>query len=210
MVQARQRLDEHIHAFVAILVAASREVVEGVFKIEVQMSIKVTPNEFMNLLLLNRVEVLEFVNRGKLLHVETVGQDTVRFTLQQMLAFERGDVRHGCEDIGSMSSGSFNAISVVYASLAGLGVDIKVLQVVVEVDRACAQVPAEEGGVRGEDGRDIDLALFGKGKSNACEPFVELSDYSSLGFSRDELKTLSDVYRLEGIVLTSPKNHATK
>ena len=65
---------------------------------------------------------------------------------------------------------------MVNAALAGLLVDVKVLEVVVEIDRAGAEVAAEEGGVGGEDGGDVDVSLAAEGDGKAGLPFVEVGD----------------------------------
>ncbi len=54
-------------------------------------------------------------------------------------------MRDGCENIGGVSSSAFYAVAMIDASLSSFGVDVKVLQVVVEIDRAGAQVTTEEG-----------------------------------------------------------------
>lgn len=75
-----------------------------------------------------------------------------------MFAFICGDVGNGCENVGTVSGGAFDAVSVVYSSLPGLVIYVEILKVVVEVDRACAQVATKKGGMCGEDGGDIDMA----------------------------------------------------
>lgn len=76
-----------------------------------------------------------------------------------MLTLVGSDVRDRGEDVGAVGSGSLDTVAVVDATLAGLVVDVKVLQVVVEVNGAGAQVSTEQGGVSGEDGRDVDVTL---------------------------------------------------
>lgn len=46
-----------------------------------------------------------------------------------------------CEDVTRMSSGTFNAISMVDTTLSSLGIDIKELQVVVEINGASTEIP---------------------------------------------------------------------
>lgn len=75
-----------------------------------------------------------------------------------------------------MGGTALYAVSVVNASLTSFRIAVEVLQVVVEVDRAGAEVSSEERGVRGEDGGNIYPALFAEGESNAGEPFVELAN----------------------------------
>ena len=87
-----------------------------------------------------------------------------RLALEQVLGLIRRNVRDGGEDICAVSRGPLNAVSVVDAALAGLVVDVKVLQVVVEVDRARTEVPTKQGRVRREDGRDVNVSLAAAGK----------------------------------------------
>lgn len=76
---------------------------------------------------------------------------------------------------------------MVDTPLAGLVVDVKVLQVVVEIDTAGTEVSTEQGSVGGEDGRDIDMPLSAEGDSETGLPFVEVGDDSGLGLSAREL-----------------------
>lgn len=75
-----------------------------------------------------------------------------------MLAFVGGDVTDSGEDIGAVGGAPLDAVAVVDATLASLVVDIKVGEVVVEVDASGTEVPAEEGGVGGEDGGDVECS----------------------------------------------------
>jgi hypothetical protein len=50
-----------------------------------------------------------------------------------VLGLEGGNVRNSGEDVASVGSSSFNAVSVVNSSLSSLGIDIEPLKVVVEV-----------------------------------------------------------------------------
>ena len=76
-----------------------------------------------------------------------------------MFALVGGDVRYGGKDVGAMGSRTLDAVSVVYAALPGFVVDVKVLEVVVKVDGASAEVAAEESCMSGKDGGDIDVSL---------------------------------------------------
>ena len=93
-----------------------------------------------------------------------------------MLRLVRGDVRYSCEDVRAMRGRTFDAVSVVDAALASFVVDIKILEIVVKIDAARAEVAAKECGVCGEDGGDIDVAFAAKGNREACLPFVEVCD----------------------------------
>jgi hypothetical protein len=69
---------------------------------------------------------------------------------------------------------------VVDTALSCLGVDVEVLEIVVEIDRAGAEVATEERGVGGEDGGNIDAALLAERDRDTCQPFVELDNDGSL------------------------------
>lgn len=144
------------------------------------MAVEMASNEVVNLLFRLLVQILELVHSRKLLDVQTVGQHSVRFTLQQMLTLIRSDVRDGCENIRGMCSCTFDAVSVVNATLARLGIDIEVLKVVVEVDRAGAKVSTQKCSMGGEDCRNIYPSFLSQGKGYACKPLVEMRDNSPL------------------------------
>ena len=93
-----------------------------------------------------------------------------------MLALVGGDVRNSGEDITRVGSRALDAVSMVDATLAGLGVHIEPLKVVVEVDGAGAQVSPQKRGVGGEDGGHIDAALLAERQTNAGKPLVEMGD----------------------------------
>lgn len=179
VVQTGQRLDEHVHTLIPVLVATSGEEVQRLVGIKVIVPIEMTANKVVDALLVGLVQVLELVSCAELLDIETVGQNTVGLALEQVLALVGGDVGDGCKDIGGMCCAAFDAVAVVDTSLARLGVAVKVLQVVVEIDRTGAEVAAEKGSVSGEDGGHIDLALLTQGESNTRKPLVELCDDSS-------------------------------
>jgi hypothetical protein len=68
-----KRLDKHINTFVPELVSSSSEQVKSVVEIEIVMTVEVSSDEIINLLLGLNVEVLELVHGSELLDVETVG-----------------------------------------------------------------------------------------------------------------------------------------
>ena len=72
-----QRLDEHVHTLVPELVSPSREQVDGVLEVKVVVSVEVSADEIVDLLLGLDVQVLELVHGRELLDVEAVRQDTV-------------------------------------------------------------------------------------------------------------------------------------
>jgi hypothetical protein len=189
MVEAGQRLNEHVDTFIAVLVTTSGEEVKSLVGVEVVVAIEVTTNEVVDALLVDLMQVLELVSCRELLDVQAVGQNTVRLALEQMLTLVSSDMRYGCEDIGGVGSTAFYAVTVVNASLSGLGIAVKVLQVVVEIDRAGAEITTEEGCVSGENGGDVNSALLAQRKSNTGEPLVELGNDCTLLFVVDILMT---------------------
>lgn len=78
--------------------------------------------------------------------------------------------------IRAVGCSTLNTVSVVNSSLARLSVDIKELQVVVEVHVAGTKVPTEQGSVSGEDGGNIEVALADKDEGDTGQPFVNVSD----------------------------------
>ena len=85
-------------------------------------------------------------------------------------------MRNGGKDIGAVGGGALDAISVIDAALSCLVIDVEVLKVVIEVDRAGAEVSAKKSGVGGEDGGYVYVALAAEGNGKACLPLVEVRD----------------------------------
>ena len=63
------------------------------------MAIKVSTNEFLNLLLAFRMQILEFVHCLEFYDVQAVWGDAVRFPFEKHLTLVASDVAHGCENI---------------------------------------------------------------------------------------------------------------
>lgn len=187
MVETSQRFDKHIDTFVAVLVSSSSEEIQRVLGIKVVLAVEVTSDEVIDLDLRLLMQVLELVRCRELLDIESIGQNTVWFPLEQMLALVRCDVRDGCEDVGGVGRSSLDAISVVYTTLSSFRIHIEELQVVVEVDRTCAKISSEKCGVGGKNGRDINATLLAQRKRNTSQPFVELDNDSFSLFVVDEL-----------------------
>lgn len=97
-----------------------------------------------------------------------------------MLALVCRYVGNRGEDVACVGSGTLDAVPVINAALACLGVHVEMLQVVVEIDRTGTEVTAQQCRVRSEYGRDIDLSLFGKRQRDAGQPFVKMRDDRSL------------------------------
>ena len=123
-----------------------------------------------------RVHVLELVHGGEFDDVETVGQDTIGFPLEQVFALVGGDVADGGEDVRGVGCGALDAVSVVDTTLSCFVIDVKVLEVVVEVHRASAEISSEQRRVGGEYGGDIYVPLATEWDCQACLPLVEVGD----------------------------------
>lgn len=209
VVQTGEGLDEHVYTLIPELVATSREEVESVFRIEIVVTIEVTADKVVDLLLGLLVKVLELVHGGELGDVETIGQHSVGLALQEMLALVRGNVRDGGEDITGVSRRPLDAVPMIDTALASLGVDVKVLQVVVEIDRAGAEVPTEKRSVGGEDGGNINTAPLAQRKGDTGEPLVEVGNDSLLLFVAHKLEHgVSETVALGG--LSDPEQYLSK
>jgi hypothetical protein len=136
----------------------------------------VPPDEIVDLLLRNSVEVLELVHGRELGNVETVRRNTVRLPLEEVLRLVRRDVRNRREDIGAVRRAPFDAVPVVDPPLARFVVDVEEGEVVVEVDRTGAEVTTEEGRVGGEDGGNVDVALPAERNTETRLPLMEVGD----------------------------------
>lgn len=147
----------------------------------------------------------------KLDDVEAVGQHTIRFALEQMFAFIRGNMRDGRKNVRTMCGGALDAVAVVDSTLAGFVVDVEVLQVIVEIHRASTEVTAKQGRVCSEDCGHIDLTLSAKRDGKPSLPLVEVGNDRSARLPGDVLR-----YRLGKfqpgfkVLRTSPKNQATR
>ncbi len=75
-------------------------------------------------------------------------------------------MRNCGENIARMCSCTFNAVPVVDTTFSSFRIHIKVLEVVVEIDRTCAKISSKESGVGSKDCGNIDSAFLAKGKSN--------------------------------------------
>ena len=180
MVEAGERLDKHIHTLISELVATRSKEVEGVFWLEIVMTIEVTADKVVDLLLGLLVEVLELVQGRELGDVEAVGENTIGLALQLMLTLVSGNVGNRGEDIAGMGGSSLDAVSVIDTTLSGLGIDVEPLKVVVEVYGAGAQVATEKSGVCREDGSNVDIPPLGQWQRDTGKPFVEVRDDSLL------------------------------
>lgn len=107
--------------------------------------------------------------------------------LQKVLSFIGGDMRNSCKDVAAVGCCTFDTVSMVDASLACFMVHVKVPEVVVEIYGSGAEIATEQGGMRGEDGRDVNMTLATQGNSHAGEPLVKVGNDSSAAIISDEL-----------------------
>lgn len=64
---------------------------------------------------------------GELLDIEPIRQNSIWLSFQEMLAFERGDMGDGSEDVCRVRRGSLNTVPVIDATLTSLCIHIEVL-----------------------------------------------------------------------------------
>lgn len=97
-------------------------------------------------------------------------------------------MRDGSKDIGAVGSRAFNAISVVDTTLPRFVIDIEVLKIIVEIDRASAEVSAQECSMSCENSGDIDVPLPAERNGNASLPFVEVRNDRGMKLAREILE----------------------
>lgn len=108
--------------------------------------------------------------------IEAIGKDTVWFPFEEVLTFIGSYVGDGGEDICAMGCAALDAISVVYTTLPCLVVHIKILEIVIKVDRASTEIATEKSGVGSKYGGDVNVSFSAKRDSNASLPFVKVDD----------------------------------
>lgn len=133
------------------------------------------------------MQILELVHGGEFRHVQTVGQDTIGLALEKMLRLVCSNVGNGGKDIAGVCGGALNAVSVVDTTLSSFRVNVKVLQVVVEIDGTSAQVSPEKSRVGGEDCGHINATLLAEREGDTRKPFVEMGNDCDGLFTSDKL-----------------------
>ena len=196
MVEASKRFDEHVDTFIPVFVTTGSEEVEGLVRVKVVVSIEVASNKVVDTLLVLLMEILELVSSGELLDVQTVWQNTVWLSLEEMLALVGSDVGDCGEDIAGVGGGAFYAIPVVDTSLSSLCVNIEILEVVVKVDITSTQVTTKKSSVSGENGSNVDAALLAKRQSYTGEPLVKLRNDSAVFLVVDVLIWVSELCKM--------------
>ena len=104
-----------------------------------------------------------------------------------MFRLERGDVRHGREDVREVGARALEAVAVVDLALPSFLVAVEQVQVVVKVHVASTQVTAQQSRVRLEDGRDRQRPLAGQHEAHASLPLVKVGNHRGVGVPVDIL-----------------------
>jgi hypothetical protein len=86
-----------------------------------------------------------------------------------------------------MRSGTLNAVTMVDSTLSSLGIHVEKLEVIVEINRACAKVTPKEGSVSCEDSGYVNPPLSAKRESDTGEPLVEMRDHCFRSLIANEL-----------------------
>jgi hypothetical protein len=175
------------------------------------MSVEVASHKIVDLFFGLLMEILKLMHRRELGDVKAIWQHPVRLALEEMLTLICSDVRYCGEDVARVGSGSFDAISMVNASLSRLCVHVEPLQVVVEVDGPSTQVSPQQRSMGSEDRGHIDAPPFRQRQSDPCQPLVEVCDNGLLLLVANELYGISSrLVAPNRAGLTSPRNQATR
>jgi hypothetical protein len=164
--------------------------VECVVEIEVIMTVKVAPDKFIDFGFACCMQVLKFVHRLEFNDIQTIRKYTVWFPFQQVFTFIGCDVRNGCEHISAMCCRTFYAVSVIDSSFSSFMVDIKILQIVIEINGTGTEIAAEERCMCREYSSDVDMSLTAKGDGDTCLPFMEVCNNSCCQLTGDVLSVI--------------------
>ena len=108
-----------------------------------------------------------------------------------MLTLERSDMRDCGEDICRMGCSTFDAISVINPSLSSFSINIEILEIIVKIDGASAEISPEDSCMRREYRCQIHMPSLSQGKSNPSKPFVKVGDSCMLCVPRNKLHEVS-------------------
>ncbi|KAF8992464.1 hypothetical protein BDZ89DRAFT_1054160 [Hymenopellis radicata] len=86
---------------------------------------------------------------------------------------ELRNVRRRGEDVGTVGSRAFNAVSVIDPAFSRFVVHVKILEIVVKVDGTCGEAASQERCSCGKDGSDIDMVFAVERDGKSCQPFVK-------------------------------------
>jgi len=133
--------------------------IEGIIQIKIVMAVEIASDKLVNLALAGGMQIMELVHGLELDDIQAIWQDAIRFSLQQMLQLVCNDVGDSGKNVCIMCRGTLNAVVVVNTVFSSLVVDVKVLEVVVEIDTSGAEVSAEESCVSSKDSCDVDVTF---------------------------------------------------
>lgn len=68
-------------------------------------------------------------------------------------------MRDGRKDIRAVRRSSLDTVSVIDTTFTSFMIDVKVLEIVVEIYGSCTEIAAEKGRMGREDGRHVDVAF---------------------------------------------------
>lgn len=85
-------------------------------------------------------------------------------------------MRYGRKHVRTMCCRSFDAVSMVDATFTGFMVDIEVLEVVVKIDGAGAEITPEKGCVGCKDCCYVDVTFAAEWNGETCLPLVEMGN----------------------------------
>ena len=125
------------------------------------------------------VKVLELVHRRELHDIQTIGQDAIRLSLEEMLALICCNVRHRCKDVSGMGSSALDTVTVVDTTFTSLRIHVKILEIIVKVNRSSTEISPKESSMGCEDRGDINSSLLSERKCHTCKPFMKMSDNRS-------------------------------
>jgi hypothetical protein len=150
------------------------------------------------------------VHGRKFRNVETIREDSIRLSLQKMFALVGSDVGYGCKNIARVCRSTLNAVSMIDSTFSSLCIYIKVLQIIIKIDGAGAEVSSKKSCVGSKNRGYIDPALLAEGKSYTGKPFVEVCNDGLFFLVINELPELVFGHEFQLQLPTSPKNQATK
>ena len=86
-----------------------------------------------------------------------------------------------------MGCTSLNTVTVVDATFASFMINVEILKIVVEVDRAGTEITAEQGSMGGKHRCDIDVPLAQERDGETSLPLVEVGDHGLVELACDIL-----------------------
>lgn len=177
----RKSLKVKVNAFVAILVAACGEKVQGVVKVKVVVAVKVALDKGPDLLLALVVAVVQFMHGAKLVAIEAIREDPVGLALQQVLRLVRRDVRDSGEDVSTVGCSTLQTVAMIDASSSRLLILVKVLEMVVKVFISRAQVSSKQRRMGREDRGHPQVAFSTEDNSHTGHPLMVVRDDGHVG-----------------------------